>query len=111
MASVTGSSVSLSVSVKQSQGISRAANVKAFSVSFNGNCFPSLRVQPTTRRLVVTAAAKPETVTKVCDIVKKQLALPEGTEVAGDSKFAHLGADSLDTVCHHCYVLCAQIVT
>ncbi|XP_019181287.1 PREDICTED: acyl carrier protein 1, chloroplastic-like [Ipomoea nil] len=98
MASVTGSSVSLSVSVKQSQGFSRAANVKAFSVSFNGNSFPSLRVQPTTRRLVVAAAAKPETVTKVCDIVKKQLALPEGTEVAGHSKFAQLGADSLDTV-------------
>lgn len=34
--------------------------------------------------------------------MKKQLALPEGTEVAGHSKFAHLGADSLDTVCDHC---------
>lgn len=42
--------------------------------------------------------AKPETVEKVCEIVKKQLALPATTEVSGDSKFAALGADSLDTV-------------
>ena len=35
---------------------------------------------------------------KVCDIVKKQLALPEGSSVTGESKFAALGADSLDTV-------------
>lgn len=42
--------------------------------------------------------AKPETVQKVCDIVKKQLALPEGSDVTGESKFAVLGADSLDTV-------------
>lgn len=42
--------------------------------------------------------AKPETVEKVCDIVRKQLALPEGSEINGESKFAALGADSLDTV-------------
>nr|ACF86447.1 unknown [Zea mays] len=42
--------------------------------------------------------AKKETVDRVCDIVKKQLALPEGTEVCGSSKFQDLGADSLDTV-------------
>jgi acyl carrier protein len=37
-------------------------------------------------------------VDKVCEIVKKQLALPDHTEVCGDSKFSELGADSLDTV-------------
>lgn len=42
--------------------------------------------------------AKTETVDQVCDIVKQQLALPEGTEVCGSSKFIDLGADSLDTV-------------
>ena len=42
--------------------------------------------------------AKPETVQKVCEIVRKQLALPAETAVTGDSKFAALGADSLDTV-------------
>ncbi|GFZ21853.1 acyl carrier protein 5 [Actinidia rufa] len=42
--------------------------------------------------------AKPETVNKVCEIVRKQLALPAETAVTGESKFATLGADSLDTV-------------
>lgn len=45
--------------------------------------------------------AKPETVEKVCDIVKKQLALPDGSVVTGESKFSALGADSLDTVLPH----------
>lgn len=35
---------------------------------------------------------------KVSEIVRKQLALPAEKEVTGDSKFAELGADSLDTV-------------
>ncbi|KAF9607449.1 hypothetical protein IFM89_035587 [Coptis chinensis] len=42
--------------------------------------------------------AKPETVDKVCEIVRKQLALPADSAVSGESKFASLGADSLDTV-------------
>lgn len=42
--------------------------------------------------------AKPETVEKVCEIVRKQLALPADSAVTGESKFASLGADSLDTV-------------
>ncbi|XP_073053717.1 acyl carrier protein 1, chloroplastic-like isoform X2 [Primulina eburnea] len=46
----------------------------------------------------VSCAAKPETVSKVCEIVRKQLALPADRDVTGDSKFATLGADSLDTV-------------
>ncbi|MBA0651768.1 hypothetical protein Goshw_007383 [Gossypium schwendimanii] len=49
-------------------------------------------------RLRVSCAAKPETVDKVCSIVRKQLALPEDSSVTGESKFAALGADSLDTV-------------
>jgi len=42
--------------------------------------------------------AKPETVEKVCDIVKKQLAVSEGQTVTAESTFQKLGADSLDTV-------------
>ena len=42
--------------------------------------------------------AKAETVDKVCEIVRKQLALPAESEVTGESKFVSLGADSLDTV-------------
>lgn len=48
--------------------------------------------------LNVNEQAKPETVEKVCNIVKKQLALPDDSTVTGESKFAALGADSLDTV-------------
>ncbi|KAL4577992.1 hypothetical protein LXL04_014107 [Taraxacum kok-saghyz] len=50
------------------------------------------------RHLQVSCAAKPETVEKVCDIVRKQLALKDDISVSGESKFAALGADSLDTV-------------
>ncbi|XP_020523048.1 acyl carrier protein 4, chloroplastic isoform X2 [Amborella trichopoda] len=42
--------------------------------------------------------AKPETVNKVCEIVKSQLALGPDTLVTPESKFSALGADSLDTV-------------
>lgn len=57
-------------------------------------------MQPSSIRLRISCAAKakPETVEKVCDIVKKQLAVPEGQTVSAESKFATLGADSLDTV-------------
>lgn len=48
--------------------------------------------------LNVFGQAKPETVQKVCQIVKKQLALSDDAAVTGESKFAALGADSLDTV-------------
>ncbi|KAK1277881.1 hypothetical protein QJS04_geneDACA020413 [Acorus gramineus] len=49
-------------------------------------------------RSVYPSQAKPETVDKVCEIVKKQLALSDDSTVTGESKFAALGADSLDTV-------------
>ncbi|RZC60512.1 hypothetical protein C5167_022271 [Papaver somniferum] len=42
--------------------------------------------------------AKPETVQKVCEIVRKQLVLSPETELTPESKFSALGADSLDTV-------------
>ncbi|XP_019197670.1 PREDICTED: acyl carrier protein 1, chloroplastic isoform X1 [Ipomoea nil] len=51
-----------------------------------------------TRGLRISCAAKPETVDKVCSVVKKQLALGDDVSVCGESKFAELGADSLDTV-------------
>lgn len=49
-------------------------------------------------RLRVSCGAKPETVGKVVEIVKKQLALADDRVVSGESKFSSLGADSLDTV-------------
>ncbi|KAL9235093.1 hypothetical protein vseg_009888 [Gypsophila vaccaria] len=54
---------------------------------------------PRTPALRVTcAAAKPETVEKVINIVKSQLALKDDVAVTGETKFTDLGADSLDTV-------------
>lgn len=49
--------------------------------------------------------AKPATVDKVCEIVRKQLALSADSAVTGESKFAALGADSLDTVSYLSYEL------
>jgi Zn-dependent metalloprotease len=76
----------------------QAINVS--SVSFAGlrKNNVAFTLQPVTQRFAVLRAAKKETVEKVCDIVKKQLVLPEGTDVTGASKFTDLGADSLDTV-------------
>ncbi|CAM8998371.1 unnamed protein product [Rhodiola kirilowii] len=92
MASITAPSVSFTtLSFKQSQVATRFSGV---SVSVKGRSFPSLTAQ----NLKISCAAKPETVDKVCEIVKKQLALPADTPVTGESKFAALGADSLDTV-------------
>ncbi|KAF5743658.1 acyl carrier protein 1 chloroplastic [Tripterygium wilfordii] len=58
----------------------------------------SVRPASKTVRLQVSCAAKPETVQKVCEIVRKQLALPPESELTPESKFSALGADSLDTV-------------
>lgn len=43
-------------------------------------------------------AAKAETVSKVMDIVKQQLALAADVGLTAETKFTDLGADSLDTV-------------
>ncbi|AEE84997.1 Acyl carrier protein 4 [Arabidopsis thaliana] len=61
-------------------------------------------------RLQISCAAKAETVQKVSDIVKEQLALAADVPLTAESKFSALGADSLDTVCYtlsvsyHCHV-------
>ncbi|RVX22192.1 Acyl carrier protein 1, chloroplastic [Vitis vinifera] len=82
------------------------SSLKSVSMPIKGKSFQSLRLRTGPSRLRVSCAhrysnaeqAKPETVNKVCDIVRKQLALPADSEVTGESKFATLGADSLDTV-------------
>lgn len=63
--------------------------------------FPSvqLRAVATTKRFQLLAcSAKQDTIERVCEIVKNQLAVEEGKIVSGESKFVDLGADSLDTV-------------
>ncbi|KAI3687275.1 hypothetical protein L1987_80969 [Smallanthus sonchifolius] len=96
MASVAGSSTLMaSISCRKPN---QASNFNAVSLAIKGNSFPSLKSCSAPSRFRVSCAAKPETVDKVCSIVRKQLALPEDSAVTGDSKFASLGADSLDTV-------------
>ncbi|XP_047938375.1 acyl carrier protein 1, chloroplastic-like [Salvia hispanica] len=56
--------------------------------------FPRL----TSSRFQISCAAKQETVDKVCEIVRKQLALPADKEITPQTTFTDLGADSLDTV-------------
>ncbi|KAJ4967751.1 hypothetical protein NE237_014452 [Protea cynaroides] len=94
MASITGMSISApsrSLSFQQSQAATKISSLKSVSLSGQRKSFPL-------RSLRISCAAKPETVEKVCEIVKKQLALPDDSAVTADSKFSALGADSLDTV-------------
>ncbi|KAI9187396.1 hypothetical protein LWI28_027677 [Acer negundo] len=94
MATTTGASFSINSSLT-----ARASSLKLAALSNQGRSSTlSFRLRPQTARLRVSCAAKPETVEKVCQIVKKQLALSDDTAVTGESKFAALGADSLDTV-------------
>ncbi|KDP22552.1 hypothetical protein JCGZ_26383 [Jatropha curcas] len=69
-------------------------SLKLVSVSWAKIGFPSLK----TNGFRVSCAAKPATVEKVCDIVRKQLALTPEKELTPATKFSELGADSLDTV-------------
>ncbi|KAF7069579.1 hypothetical protein CFC21_075194 [Triticum aestivum] len=84
--------------VSSSSGSRRSAAVTAcFS---RQQSFPSISIRsaPAKRFLHLACSAKQDTIDKVCGIVKKQLAVAEDTVVSGETKFADLGADSLDTV-------------
>ncbi|XP_068658778.1 acyl carrier protein 1, chloroplastic-like [Aristolochia californica] len=99
MASVTGTSVSissLSRSLQKERVMTTVSSLRSVSFPSLRKSFPSAGCQ--SMRFRVSCAAKAETVNKVCEIVKKQLALADDTSVTGESKFAQLGADSLDTV-------------
>ncbi|GER30190.1 acyl carrier protein [Striga asiatica] len=95
MASFTASPASFSA-ISSSLERNQVLNLRKASLSFSGKDFSSRRVPAL--RFRVACVAKPETVNKVVKIVKKQLALSDDCEVSGESKFATLGADSLDTV-------------
>ncbi|KAL6132612.1 hypothetical protein ACLB2K_064852 [Fragaria x ananassa] len=100
MAATTGaaSSISLRSRLHQNLALSRVNGLKPVSLSGNGRSSISFGLQQRSARLQIFCAAKPETVDKVCQIVRKQLALPDDSAVSGESKFSALGADSLDTV-------------
>ncbi|KAK9079924.1 hypothetical protein SSX86_001600 [Deinandra increscens subsp. villosa] len=96
MASIAGSSTFMAS--LSSHKPNQVSNFKSVSLAINGKASPSLKLRSTPSRFRVSCAATPETVDKVCSIVRKQLALPADSTVTGESKFASLGADSLDTV-------------
>jgi len=78
-------------------------NVKARTMSSRmavSKSFTSRRVQMgrASARFSVSAAADAETVDKVRKIIAAQLGMDDMAAITGDSKFADLGADSLDTV-------------
>ncbi|KAH7543174.1 acyl carrier protein 1, chloroplastic [Ziziphus jujuba] len=101
MAAIPAASISIRSRPSQLQkslGTSRSLGLKSVSLSDYGRSSLSFTSRPRSMRLRVSCAAKPETVKKVCDIVRKQLAVPDDSKIDGESKFAALGADSLDTV-------------
>ncbi|KAK7344208.1 hypothetical protein VNO77_13560 [Canavalia gladiata] len=103
MASNTVTGASLSVRSLRSQlnrklAFNSIAGPMSGSITSYGRRNVSFSSQPRSVRLRISCAAKPETVEKVCKIVRKQLALSDDSNVSGESKFATLGADSLDTV-------------
>ncbi|MBA0603169.1 hypothetical protein Gorai_003324 [Gossypium raimondii] len=119
MASIAASSVSMQP--RHSLATTRASGLKLASFVNQERNNLSFRLRPVPARLRISCAvqmivillvnnmilmpglivigqAKPETVDKVCEIARKQLALSSDEPVTGASKFSDLGADSLDTV-------------
>ncbi|XVE62603.1 hypothetical protein DITRI_Ditri06bG0131500 [Diplodiscus trichospermus] len=96
MASFAGSSISMQP--RHTLATTRVSGLKLVSFMNQGRSSLSFRLRPVPARFRIACAAKPDTVDKVCEIVRKQLAIPSETAVTGESKFVELGADSLDTV-------------
>ncbi|KAJ7945641.1 Acyl carrier protein [Quillaja saponaria] len=96
MASVSATCLNFQPSLKQPSKTYQATRSTNFSLGWaRSTKFPSLR---TTRFSISCSQAKPETLQKVCEIVRKQLALTPESELTPETKFSALGADSLDTV-------------
>ncbi|KAK7337845.1 hypothetical protein VNO77_18432 [Canavalia gladiata] len=95
---IAGTSISVFSLLPQRLAFNSISSTRSALISNFGRKNVSFSLQPRSICLKISCAAKPETVDKVCKIVKKQLAIPGDTKVTGESKFAALGADSLDTV-------------
>eukprot|EP00262_Sarcandra_glabra_P007253 TRINITY_DN1993_c1_g1_i1.p1 TRINITY_DN1993_c1_g1~~TRINITY_DN1993_c1_g1_i1.p1 ORF type:complete len:143 (-),score=28.73 TRINITY_DN1993_c1_g1_i1:196-624(-) len=98
MAVTSTSIISQARCLQHNKATTKVSSPNSVSLSCWRRSFQSIRLQPVRRWCQVSCAAKQETVEKVCEIVKKQLALPADSSVTGESKFSALGADSLDTV-------------
>ncbi|KAI4973386.1 hypothetical protein ZWY2020_035647 [Hordeum vulgare] len=79
--------------------ISSSSSRRRCAACFSRQSFPSISIRPAPpkRLLNLACSAKQDTIGKVCGIVKKQMAVAQDTLVNGVTKFADLGADSLDT--------------
>ncbi|XP_010531842.1 PREDICTED: acyl carrier protein 2, chloroplastic-like [Tarenaya hassleriana] len=93
MASVAGASAST-----QARPCQMAMAMKQVTGFTQGRSNLSFMLRPLPARLRFSCPAKPETVEKVCEIVKKQLSLDGSKTVTATTMFTELGADSLDTV-------------
>nr|VDD49588.1 unnamed protein product [Brassica oleracea] len=102
MASLSATSLSFKAPSTQSTRISQVLRKASTFQCISFGRFQSSK----SLRLQISCAAKPETVQKVSDIVKEQLALSADTALTSESKFSALGADSLDTVCYNTLSLC-----
>ncbi|XP_061339866.1 acyl carrier protein 1, chloroplastic-like [Gastrolobium bilobum] len=98
MASISATSLRFKSSLKlpsyTSQASSKISSLRTVSVGWTRRSLSSLR----TSSFSISCAAQPETVQKVCEVVRKQLALAPESELTPETKFSALGADSLDTV-------------
>ncbi|CAJ1960962.1 unnamed protein product [Sphenostylis stenocarpa] len=95
---LAGTSLSMRSLSPQTQAFASPSSRRSALISSFGRKNVSFNLQPRQLRLQISCAAKPETVEKVCEIVKKQLAVADGGTVTAASTFQKLGADSLDTV-------------
>ncbi|KAI3785926.1 hypothetical protein L1987_45052 [Smallanthus sonchifolius] len=94
MAAAPVTCVRLTTSMHTNQIVGKSSTMRIVPMGRVKSGFPCLR----TSRFRISCSAKPETVNKVSEIVKTQLALSADTVVTPDSKLSTLGADSLDTV-------------
>nr|XP_007147107.1 hypothetical protein PHAVU_006G096600g [Phaseolus vulgaris]ESW19101.1 hypothetical protein PHAVU_006G096600g [Phaseolus vulgaris] len=95
---LSGTSLSMRSLTSQTQAFTSLSGQRSGLISSFGRKNVSFNFQPRQIRLQISCAAKADTVDKVCEIVKKQLAVAEGETVTAESTFQKLGADSLDTV-------------
>lgn len=90
MAAVQMTCVRLTTSINNKQVVGKLSTPKLVLLGRTTTGFPCLR----TSRIQISCEAKPNTVDKVCEIVKDKLALPADSVVAPDSKFSTLGGSN-----------------
>nr|GEV09968.1 acyl carrier protein 4, chloroplastic [Tanacetum cinerariifolium] len=88
----------LSEAVHKSPKLGRAAQVQTSTQSDSVNLSSPIPISKAFLNVQKVTKAKLETMNRVCEIVKTQLAFPCGSVVAPNSKFSAVGVDSLDRI-------------